>query len=225
MPTGSPHAPRARHRVRPVGRTDTDTPTAGGGGSVKTQETGSRRFWSDGARPSADRRRRASSPQRAVRRRTEARRMPAVAGAACEPATDAFTQKRRSSSAAPPAMGSLRQRGVPSVDGVGSSPSGEESHAGGANGNTAPRRSLEGRWDGDGERPTGCPARPALAAQPPRTSPGQQLSRPAVCPILRATDCQRQCSRVPLVSNRARLRRARGLSVDRRRSAPASSRS
>ena len=119
------------------------------------------------------------------------------------------------SSAAPPAMGSLRQRGVPSVDGVGSSPSGEESHAGGANGNTAPRRSLEGRWDGDGERPTGCPARPVLAAQPTRTSPGQQLSRPAVCPTLRGTDCQRQCSRVALVSNRARPRRARGLSVSK----------
>jgi len=29
--------------------------------------------------------------------------------------------------------------------------------------------------------------------------------RPAVCPTLRGTDCQRQCSRVPLVSNRARL--------------------
>lgn len=46
----------------------------------------------------------------------------------------------------------------------------------------------------------------------PRCYPlGIHPLRPAVCPTLRGTDCQRQCSRVPLVSNRARLRRARRL--------------
>ena len=54
-----------------------------------------------------------------------------------------------------------------------------------------------------------CFARPSA----PRCYPsGIRLFRPAVCPTLRGTDCQRQCSRVPLVSNRARPRRARRLS-------------
>ena len=80
----------------------------------------------------------------------------------------------------------------------------------------------------------GCPAVRRHTSQPP-VSPGRQshadtrsslalsarlpaprcypsgipLFRPAVCPTLRGTDCQRECSRVPLVSNRARPRRAR----------------
>jgi len=167
------HAPGAGHASRPVGRLDTtDTPT-GWGCRVREDPPPnfSRRFRSDGARPSADRHRRKlpsgrsppadrSAPdalQSRVSLRTRDRRLhpeasetPAATGRMGSP-----RRRRPKAEPSPTARGHVRRRcgKLPVRGGVPTPPTQRQHRA---------EREAWRLWrDGGGVRSTGCPAVPA----------------------------------------------------------------